>query len=236
MALPLGWLFRSEHSYNKLVACGTRTSNHMGIRCICPQGHAISVKSRLAGKTARCPECGSKVKIPQAETSVTAGPTTAPLDRSSDFSKKAQEISTAPPERVLDAPLAIWYLQSPNGERYGPATAELLCDWRREGRIAADILLWREGWSEWRPASHVFPDLGPPLPTNLPTKSISIEADSPRPAPPPSNKRISVGSHPGPGVASPRRRRQARQALTWVVVFTALGVLLFLALVLVLNR
>ncbi len=36
----------------------------MGIRFRCPNGHKLNVKSFLAGKTGRCPECGTQVRIP----------------------------------------------------------------------------------------------------------------------------------------------------------------------------
>jgi hypothetical protein len=31
--------------------------------------------------------------------------------------------------------------------------------WITEGRVAADSLVWREGWPDWKPAPDVFPSL-----------------------------------------------------------------------------
>jgi hypothetical protein len=36
----------------------------MGIRCYCPNGHKLHLKSHLAGKKGICPECGAKFRIP----------------------------------------------------------------------------------------------------------------------------------------------------------------------------
>lgn len=36
----------------------------MGIRFFCPNGHKLNVKGHLAGKRAICPQCGSKVIVP----------------------------------------------------------------------------------------------------------------------------------------------------------------------------
>ena len=39
----------------------------MSIRVVCPNGHALQVKSELAGKTGLCPVCKAHVQIPTAE-------------------------------------------------------------------------------------------------------------------------------------------------------------------------
>lgn len=54
----------------------------MGIRFQCPNGHKINVKAFLAGKRARCPDCGAKVVVPfesQATPTLSAMPATAPV-------------------------------------------------------------------------------------------------------------------------------------------------------------
>jgi hypothetical protein len=43
-----------------------------------------------------------------------------------------------------------------------------------EGRIAADSLVWREGWRDWQTAGKVFPQLSPPPPT------AGLEAEAPQ--------------------------------------------------------
>ena len=39
----------------------------MGIRCYCPNGHKLNLKSHLAGQRGICPECGVRFIIPDAE-------------------------------------------------------------------------------------------------------------------------------------------------------------------------
>ena len=43
--------------------------------------------------------------------------------------------------------------------KYGPAPGDMMRTWLSEGRISAESLVWREGWSVWRPAISVFPQL-----------------------------------------------------------------------------
>ncbi|MHC4562215.1 MAG: GYF domain-containing protein [Planctomycetota bacterium] len=47
-----------------------------------------------------------------------------------------------------------WYC-TVDGARYGPVGLEELLDWARQGRLGADELVWKDGMSEWRPASGV---------------------------------------------------------------------------------
>ena len=63
---------------------------------------------------------------------------------------------------IAEAPAARWYVQSTTGGRYGPAPGDMMRTWLAEGRVAADSLVWREGWAQWQTASTVFPQLGQP--------------------------------------------------------------------------
>src|SRR6478735_12170991 len=42
-----------------------------------------------------------------------------------------------------------WYYAQ-NNERLGPVSDEELTELNRTGKITADTLVWRQGWSEWR--------------------------------------------------------------------------------------
>jgi hypothetical protein len=42
---------------------------------------------------------------------------------------------------------------------YGPAEAEEMRCWLRDGRISADAFVWREDWTQWQRAGAVFPQL-----------------------------------------------------------------------------
>ena len=60
---------------------------------------------------------------------------------------------------ILQDQSVVWYVQSPGGEPYGPATGEVISTWIQERRIAPTMLIWREGWSNWLEANKVFPEL-----------------------------------------------------------------------------
>jgi hypothetical protein len=66
----------------------------------------------------------------------------------------------APGDSSGDAGLSQWYVLPPGSmTKYGPAQGDLIRSWVDEGRVAADALVWREGWPQWRPAASVFPQL-----------------------------------------------------------------------------
>jgi hypothetical protein len=55
-----------------------------------------------------------------------------------------------------EAPEAVWYVRTPDGEQFGPAGAETMRGWLEGGRVADEALVWREGWAEWATAGEVF--------------------------------------------------------------------------------
>ncbi len=69
---------------------------------------------------------------------------------------------------LAEDPQAVWYVRPRSGGQYGPAVADILRDWIREGRVAGDSYVWREGWTDWRPASSVFPQLAGMLSAGAP--------------------------------------------------------------------
>jgi GYF domain 2 len=52
-----------------------------------------------------------------------------------------------------------WYLAR-EGQQFGPITDAELAEFIKRGHLQPNDLLWREGFSEWRPAMVVFPALG----------------------------------------------------------------------------
>lgn len=92
----------------------------MGIRCYCPNGHKLNIKSRQAGLKAICPRCGAKFQVPvhsvrksskkdQPETTVEAASTndqsTTPVPPVDSEEPTAREAETIFPE-VATEPLA----------------------------------------------------------------------------------------------------------------------------------
>jgi hypothetical protein len=52
-----------------------------------------------------------------------------------------------------------WYLAR-EGQQFGPITDAELAEFIKRGHLQPNDLLWREGFSEWRPAMVVFPAIG----------------------------------------------------------------------------
>jgi hypothetical protein len=63
---------------------------------------------------------------------------------------------TAHLDPIDEAPGALWYVRPASGGQYGPANGELLRRWIAEGRVPTTSYVWREGWSDWLPASDVL--------------------------------------------------------------------------------
>ncbi|NIL97390.1 MAG: DUF4339 domain-containing protein [Planctomycetales bacterium] len=66
--------------------------------------------------------------------------------------------AVAGPDPIAEAPRAVWYVRPAAGGQYGPAAADVMRQWLDECRVAADSLVWREGWPEWRSAAETFPE------------------------------------------------------------------------------
>ncbi len=65
------------------------------------------------------------------------------------------------PDPFADAPNAVWYVRPPSGGQFGPAQPDMMRNWLGEGRVSPETLVWREGWTDWREAGSVFPQLQP---------------------------------------------------------------------------
>ncbi|HVX60461.1 MAG TPA: DUF4339 domain-containing protein [Pirellulales bacterium] len=173
------------------------------------------MKSELAGKRGRCPQCQEKIEIPTesapggtgtvtlptataptstAPTSTAPAASAAPASGPADPAAAPQAVPFAPGHQatgsqpaaesypaaqpamaapagvpggapldpISEAPQLQWYVMPPGAtSQYGPAVGEEFRGWIREGRVAADTLVWRQDWPEWKPAGLVFPELQP---------------------------------------------------------------------------
>src|SRR5690606_29157912 len=54
-----------------------------------------------------------------------------------------------------------WYVQTEDGQQYGPVSRQELDQWYGDGRITTDTQLLREGSEQWQWASDLYPDLAP---------------------------------------------------------------------------
>lgn len=158
----------------------------MGIKFHCPNGHKLHVKAFLAGKRGICPDCRANFKIP-AHSGGQALPFAEPSSTAEAPRKKPHSVETAPrpcqsqsiapaaPDDMLTAsPKLVWYVRPSAGGQFGPALGDTMRQWIDDGRVAADSMVWREGWPEWQSAAKLFPDIS--------EQPISNSADAPSPA------------------------------------------------------
>ena len=143
----------------------------MGIRFYCPNGHKLNVKTKLAGKRGICPQCGVKLLIPHKSTrpssreeqaqqaKLMGGSGGNPNDFDVFTDDQTAEIAAFDKNFAFDNPNTVWYVQFPDGQRYGPATFPIIQSWIKERRISPTMLVWREDWQDWLEARQVFPEI-----------------------------------------------------------------------------
>lgn len=151
----------------------------MGIRFYCPNGHKLNVKSFLAGKRGKCPDCDARFQIPMESTDqpvlatqskqlVGAGTTANALEIKSKSSNPPASsllgIREAPEtpknaDPISESPESVWYVQTSSGEQFGPADGDLMREWIKEGRVPGNALVWRQGWNDWIIATEAFSSL-----------------------------------------------------------------------------
>ena len=105
--------------------------------------HSFHVNDQWAGKRIKCPKCQAKVEVPGGHEA----------EPQSDFLQWAH----GPQAGVGDH--AKWYLQTFSGKQYGPVERPLLDYWLRLGAISARSQVLREGDTQWRWASELYPQL-----------------------------------------------------------------------------
>jgi hypothetical protein len=123
-----------------------------------------------------------------------------------------------------DDPAALWYVRPPTGGEYGPANADILRDWITEGRVSADCLVWRVGWSDWKSASTILQKPVSPAPSE-PPRSPATGVD-PAAVPFPADN-----AWPRPM----RPRRSSGYGLVWLVLLGTLGLALAVSVIYLLQ-
>jgi TM2 domain len=155
-----------------------------------------------AGKKIRCPKCKGPIEVPAAE-SPAAAPTEVfvPLPAVKPAAKPQPVVkqpfafvplpaaqvppSPAPPPPIPAPPADEWYLQTADGEEFGPVPRGELDDWFGEGRITVDCQLRSAADEHWQAAADVYPEL-----IEAPEDAVAAELppavkiDSPRVGPP----------------------------------------------------
>ena len=148
----------------------------MGIRFFCPNGHKLNVKSFLAGKRGKCPECDARFLIPLESTNEYATSTEKLMAVTANALEHSAAPAGNPPpsdrintgavpsdsdnDPIAESPDAVWYVHPKTGGQFGPANGEIMREWIGEGRVAHDSLVWRQGWDHWQNAGKIFSTLG----------------------------------------------------------------------------
>ncbi|MCE9552672.1 MAG: GYF domain-containing protein, partial [Planctomycetes bacterium] len=107
--------------------------------------------------------------------------------------------TAATPDPIAEAPHAVWYVRPSLGGQYGPASGDMLRQWIQQGRVAADSLVWRDGWPNWQPAGSVLPQTGSLTPSA--GMADATDVGLPMPLDP-----LPVSARGGQGRTIPRRR------------------------------
>jgi hypothetical protein len=89
---------------------------------------------------------GAEHHVPQA-----ANPQTAPAS-----AKHGDTAGAHPGSQAYAHSPAVWYVRVASGEQFGPLRDEVIRQWIAEGRVAAKMLVWREGWADWQHVDKVF--------------------------------------------------------------------------------
>jgi hypothetical protein len=207
----------------------------MGIRFYCPNGHKLNVKAFLAGKRGICPQCEARFEIP-SESQI---PENAPKVQSTATEAQPaaalrSEVAVATLDQlpipmsslgpIAEAPEAVWYVRPPSGGQYGPAGSDVMKRWVDEGRVCKRSLVWREGWTDWKPAGPLFPESS----DDSPAPALEPPAASPPP----------VEENPQRVQEAVRARRQSAgrgKSIAAVVFLGLLIVALLVMLVIVLQ-
>lgn len=141
----------------------------------------LRVPDTAAGKRIKCPKCQGVLSVPAAESpapahqSSPAIPTPAKMAASKSSSSsiaiptpKASVAKTSTPGSKIGTPgskigakptAENWFVQTEDGQQYGPVSRTELDAWYAEGRITAETQLLLEGGSQWQWATDVFPEL-----------------------------------------------------------------------------
>jgi len=186
---------------------------------------ALAAAAPAAASPAATATAPRAVPTGPAPTAVPAGMVTRPAPVSS--AAPAAMAAPGPPSGVADpvaeAPHSVWYVRPSSGGQFGPASGDIMRRWITEGRVAADSLVWREGWPDWKPAPEVFPSL------SQKGGAASEAAGNPLGL-------SDTGSGASSGTYRPRSRKSNSTVVAMLVVLAIASVGLLVALIAVLSK
>ncbi|QDU31245.1 hypothetical protein ETAA8_63980 [Anatilimnocola aggregata] len=122
----------------------------MSISLVCAHcEHAFHINDQWAGKKIKCPACQGKLAVPATD-GANHGQALSDFMQWAGSGKGAQ----------VTGDEANWFLQTASGRQYGPVDRRLLDYWLRLGAVTSRCQVLREGDSQWRWASELYPQLG----------------------------------------------------------------------------
>ncbi len=200
---------------------------HCGSKIVIPPepGASLAVGEALVPSAAEvlaaAPAATSPVATATAPRAVPTGP--APAMSAAPAAIVAPGPPSGAVDPVAEAPHSVWYVRPSSGGQFGPASGDIMRRWITEGRVAADSLVWREGWPDWKPAPEVFPSL------SHKDGAASSAVGNP----------LGLGdanSDSSGGAYRPRSRKSNSMVVAMLVVLAIASVGLLVALIAVLSR
>ncbi|MDO4588014.1 MAG: DUF4339 domain-containing protein [Planctomycetia bacterium] len=150
------------------------TSNKPGVSDFVLAGQSATILPDLNGNLSNF-----ATKSPEEFPTDSLQPTPLSKDLlSNEFPNNGSHNKDSQINDALSDPTIVWYLRSGN-QNYGPASNEVIRTWLYEKRIGPNMLVWREGWSNWLEAKNVFPELETLFPPDLSKDFLSEKASLP---------------------------------------------------------
>lgn len=133
----------------------------MPIEIQCQQCNArFRVGDQYVGKRVKCAKCRATIPVEPAEPlavdAVEIAPTMPAAQKPAATQSAAKEPAAKKPAAEATGD---WFMQTEEGEQYGPVTKADLDAWVTEGRLDAGCQVLRDGWEQWKWAEEVFPQL-----------------------------------------------------------------------------
>ena len=130
-------------------------------------GRSLRAPDKMAGKKVKCPNCSAILSLPNlptdkpAEKPATGKPATGKPATGKPATGKPATGKPATEKSAAEKPGAEteWFMQTDDGEEYGPVTKDELDQWVQDGRIDSSCQLLREGWEQWKWAEETYPEL-----------------------------------------------------------------------------
>ena len=158
------------------------TRDAVSVEVECPScGKKLRAPETSAGKHAKCPRCQGIIAIPTNAPAYRNGSRAASASSTTEQHTKSKTIQSAPRAayNATANSTAEWTMLAPDKQQYGPVTKAELDAWAQEGRLDVSCQLYRSGWTDWKWAAEVYPQLNAPV---APVQSVPIGYPAAAPA------------------------------------------------------